>query len=111
MRRVVVFVCALALMGCASLLSAKQEQVLINTDPPGATVLLDGEPRGVTPLEVVISPTKTYALMLAKDGYAPYQQSWPPTFGFQEWGPLAYEHLSHRPVSVTLRPFSRKGTR
>lgn len=47
----------------------------IISKPPGATVMLDGEPRGKTPLNLEdLPPTETSRLSLVLTGYEPYNE-------------------------------------
>ncbi len=51
------------------LASAGVQVLLVYTDPPGASLSLDGQERGKTPLHAVLAPG-SYALALELDGYA-----------------------------------------
>jgi len=61
--------------GCATIAqstgignSAGSDLVAINSNPPGATVHIDGAQIGVTPLTVTVSP-RARNMTFAKDGY------------------------------------------
>ena len=43
--------------------------VALSSEPPGATVTVDGEYRGLTPLEVTMAPGRQYEVSLSKLGY------------------------------------------
>ncbi len=43
---------AFPMFGCATILSSSTETVDVYSDPPGATVIIDGLPVGQTPLNV-----------------------------------------------------------
>ena len=48
--------------------------ISLSSEPSQATVLLSGEYRGLTPLQLSISPNQKSQLQLLKEGYQPYQQ-------------------------------------
>jgi PEGA domain len=61
-----------ALSGCATVTGGTGPQkVKVESDPPGATVLVDGRPHGVTPTTVALDRTVGHRIELDKDGYAP----------------------------------------
>ena len=66
-HRWVFFVCSgvasLCLQGCL------HRRVTIDSDPPGAQVLLDGEDQGITPLAFDIDYYGTREITLVKDGF------------------------------------------
>lgn len=49
------------------------QQITVVTEPPGATLLLDGQPLGVTPWTGEVAPG-AHKLQLRRDGYAPAEQ-------------------------------------
>ena len=50
----VCIVCALTGSGCATIVSSGPDQVYITSVPPGATVTIDGQPIGNTPVSTVV---------------------------------------------------------
>lgn len=59
---------AVAALGCTY-------KARFDSDPPGATVYIDGVPRGVTPLELELPENEgSYTLRIARDGYEPITQ-------------------------------------
>ena len=44
-------------------------KLVLRSEPAGATVSVDGSYRGVTPLELVLTPGETYAVELSKTGF------------------------------------------
>jgi cytoskeleton protein RodZ len=54
---------------------AKAELVLrIETVPPGATIVIDGEAQGETPIDYKLAEPRTITLALTRDGYLPHRQ-------------------------------------
>jgi hypothetical protein len=60
---------ALFLLGCAGTQGAMSRTVAVRSDPPGATVLVDGKQLGTTPTEIAVFPCSNYRLMLEKSGF------------------------------------------
>jgi len=48
-------------------------RINLATNPPGATVVVDGEEMGVTPLADLLLPRGDYSLMLRRDDYEDHQ--------------------------------------
>jgi hypothetical protein len=73
MRRIalaaVVCLVAVTIVGCGTLFNDHPQRVLINSNPAGATISVDGEVRGQTPTEVVLDTRRNYTITATKDGY------------------------------------------
>ena len=52
-----------------SLMNSKSVTVPITSNPPGATLYIDGQIYGQTPTSVTLEPSRTYNASLVKDGY------------------------------------------
>ena len=61
--------CALALPGCATIIHGKNQSVEITSSPHGADVLVDGQPRGTTPLKTKLRRGEPHVVTIAKPGY------------------------------------------
>jgi len=48
--------------------------LLVNTDPPGATILIDGNPVGVSPYEGKAIPSGTHRVKVTKEDYEPWEK-------------------------------------
>lgn len=55
--------------GCATILQPGPDKIPVTSVPPGATVLLNGYIKGVTPVEVVVKRDDKCSLEIHKDGY------------------------------------------
>lgn len=73
------------------LAAAGVQALLVYSDPPGATLTLDGRPRGTTPFHIVLPPG-SYALALTLDGYETMKED------------VALPATASRVVDVVLRP-------
>ena len=62
------------LSGCATITNGGRDQhVKVTSNPPGAAVLVDGEPRGVTPTVVQLNRKTEHAVTISNPGYEPAQ--------------------------------------
>ena len=71
-KRLSAFVLVLSicwLSGCGTLFLAKNKDISLNSTPVGATVALDGEVIGVTPMDVTLPTDESHILSFIKDGY------------------------------------------
>lgn len=64
---------ALASSGCATIISGSNQTLTVNSDVPGAQVLLNGIPLGVTPLIVSIKRGQEGVLSVQAPGFQPFQ--------------------------------------
>jgi hypothetical protein len=48
--------------------------LLVNTDPPGATILIDGNPVGVSPYEGKVIPLGTHRVKITKEDYETWER-------------------------------------
>jgi diacylglycerol kinase family enzyme len=48
--------------GCGLIFDGTKEEVTIQSDPPGATVRVDGQPRGKTPMTVKIQKDTNHTI-------------------------------------------------
>lgn len=56
--------------GCATLVHrGASEDLTIKSEPVGATVVLDGVERGVTPLQVTVERNEPHTVVLSMDGF------------------------------------------
>ena len=63
----------LCLCGCASLVSGPNQHIPITSNPPGATVKINGDVKGTTPLAVDLKRTQYHSISIELAGYHPYQ--------------------------------------
>jgi hypothetical protein len=70
-RAVALLTAAVFLCSCATVFKGSNEKVSLSSDPPGATVFLNGLPVGKTPTEVLLASKSPYSLEFRKDGYEP----------------------------------------
>lgn len=58
-------------VGCGTLLNSNPQKVVITSGPDGAAVAIDGEKKGVTPLEVLLPTDQSYEVVVTAPGYEP----------------------------------------
>ena len=59
----------LCLTGCATILASKSKMVPLASTPSGAEVLLDGNPVGVTPMQLKVDHGKSHTVTFRKAGH------------------------------------------
>lgn len=100
--RALLVACAIAccvLSGCQSV----HRRITIDSDPPGALVLVDGEEQGLTPMSMDFTYYATREITLVKDGYETltvYQKV--PTPWYQVF-PIDFVSDNFLPFKVTNR--------
>ncbi len=58
---------------CASIVSGSTQSVRINSQPPGASVQIDGAPSGATPTTATLSRKTSHRVTISLKGYRPYE--------------------------------------
>ncbi|MGJ8641331.1 MAG: PEGA domain-containing protein [Opitutaceae bacterium] len=71
-RSVVLSLLAIWFSGCAAVTTGQYQKISINSEPPGAKVLVDGVDEGVTPIEVQMVRKTSHLVELILDGYDYY---------------------------------------
>lgn len=61
----------LALSACGTIVHGTTQQFAVTSEPPGATVEIDGVDQGETPLTTEVGRKNKHTLRLALDGYQP----------------------------------------
>lgn len=59
----------LTIGGCATLLKGSNEQVMINSDPSGANVSINGQQTGTTPYVTTVPSSQDLQIEVSKPGY------------------------------------------
>jgi len=70
---VVVLVMALGLVACASIIHGSSQKLNIASEPIGATVSVDNEVVGVTPVVAKLRRKDPHTIVVKLDGYQPFQ--------------------------------------
>lgn len=60
---------ALILPGCGTIFSGGPDPVDFGSKPEGATVLVNGQSMGTTPVTLKLEPNKTYIITYRKEGF------------------------------------------
>lgn len=55
--------------GCATIVQGTTQKIKVSSDPPDATVQVDGKVAGTTPLKLRLKTHKDHDLVFMKDGY------------------------------------------
>lgn len=81
---IALMVCITSLqMGCATIVSGKTQDVMIRSNPSGATVKIDEIISGTTPMVANLVRKKRHAISISKKGYQEISRS--TTRGFNGW--------------------------
>jgi hypothetical protein len=75
----------------------------VRSSPSGATVLIDGKVRGVTPATLELASGKTYELALSQQGYEPWRTLIEPTVGKTQTIGADMDRIA-RPRTASARP-------
>ena len=70
--------------GCASTVEGRHQAVAVNSDPPGAEVIVDGADLGTTPAVINLARHHDHSIRLDKPGYVPYEIT--TTSTLSNWG-------------------------
>ncbi len=65
----VVVALSLPQINCATIVRGTSQDVAVSTSPPGATVTVEDENRGVTPVTLTLKKKNKYRIVLSKEGY------------------------------------------
>ena len=57
------------LTGCAGIIKGTDQTVTLTSEPSNATVMIDGQNRGKTPLSIKLKKNAYSSIMIKKDGY------------------------------------------
>lgn len=76
MKRLIKFgslICGLGfLSSCGTLVNGTKQNVMINSDPSGAFITIDGKPAGKTPSVVKLKRNNSHQVCLDLPGYKPF---------------------------------------
>lgn len=59
--------------GCGTAVYGTSEDIPVASEPPGASVIVDGKPVGETPLTVNLSRKDSHSIQIQKSGYITYK--------------------------------------
>ncbi len=91
--------------GCASIVNGTRQKVSFSSDPPGASVIVDGTEMGTTPTEVALARDQKHSVRIEKAGYVAYESALSTTF-HDEWTlvPLVFFLEQFDPGAYDLSP-------
>ena len=107
--------------GCATVIKGRSQTVPVNSDPPGAEIIVNHAPMGVTPAQLELRRKDDHLITLEKTGYAPASVPIVKSVGGAVWGNIlaggligwgvdattgAQYNLKPETVFVRLRPLA-----
>lgn len=86
--KVLTVVCLLIATGCASIVDGRRETVSFSSDPPGAQIIINGKPMGVTPASIVLerSDYDKANVIFKKEGYEDQHSTIETSLNMWFWG-------------------------
>lgn len=87
--------CLLIATGCASIVDGRRETVSFSSDPPGAQIIINGKPMGVTPASIVLerSDYGKANVIFKKEGYQDQQSTIETSLNMWFWGNVLFGGL------------------
>lgn len=70
---VMIIVLGMSGMGCATIVNGTTQKISVSSDPPGATVTVDGNEVYTTPATIKVSRKRDHVVTIAKEGFATEQ--------------------------------------
>ena len=61
--------------GCATMISGRTQQIPINASPQGATVCIDGQKAGTSPMVANLSRKRPHVIVIEHEGYQPVMRA------------------------------------
>ena len=85
-----VLLCALVAFtgGCGTIVNGFHQDLAVTSNPGGALVSIDGEPKGTTPVVVSVRRGHGHVVKVEQPGYYPIEASVAPITSPWEWGNL-----------------------
>lgn len=108
----VVFVMAIGLAGCTSLVQEDRQSVQVTSVPAGAVVSVDGSRQDApTPMTMRLDPRRSHDLVIEKDCYATAHVPLQPDLGKRQLFLSVYDLVNQLPptVHVDLTPTCGEG--
>ena len=85
MKTITTIIISLILSGCATVTSSPTQDVNISSTPPGASLIIDGQKEGVTPMVVHLSRQLDHNFSIEKAGYITNTGELKSYFRFGKW--------------------------
>jgi hypothetical protein len=89
-RRILLAIIALFAAGCGTVVNGTTESVVISSEPEGAMITVDNQPRGPTPNTVELSRKAIHTVQLQKPGYVPYTATINQSSSNWVWGDVLF---------------------
>jgi hypothetical protein len=87
------FAAAVALIGCATIMHGSSQEIGIQSQPTGASVVIDNEDFGVTPVIAKLSRKDNHTIRVSMAGYQPYDATITKSVSGWVWGNIVFGGL------------------
>lgn len=77
---------ALVVAGCCSIIHGTSQEVGISSSPSGATVIVNGQQMGTTPVTLDLKRKGSHKITIEMDGYQPYEMALTKSTSGWVWG-------------------------
>ena len=92
-REIAVVLAGVMLAGCATIMNQTTQAIGISSNPTGATVTVDSEPHGKTPVVTKLSRKDNHVVKLELAGYKPFETTLTRHVSGWVWGNIAFGGL------------------
>jgi uncharacterized protein YceK len=86
-------VVVLLVSGCATIILSSSQQVGISSSPTGASVTIDNEPKGETPIVAKLSRKDNHIIKIELEGYEPFEIKTTRSTSGWVWGNIVFGGL------------------
>lgn len=83
----------LVIVACATIMHGTSQDVSISSQPTGATVTIDGEPAGITPVAARLKRKAVHTIVVTMDGYQPFEMITTRKTSGWVWGNIVFGGL------------------
>jgi len=91
--RLAAVVAPVLVIGCATIMHGSSQDVSISSQPTGATVTIDNQPAGVTPVAAKLKRKDMHHIAIHMDGYQPFEMVTTRKVSGWVWGNIVFGGL------------------
>jgi uncharacterized protein YceK len=84
---------SILLLGCATIMHGTSQQIGVSSSPTGASVIIDNEPKGKTPITVDLSRKDNHMIRVEMEDYEPFEIKTTRSTSGWVWGNIVFGGL------------------